>query len=131
MKYERDGEKLRCPKHKTRFVPGLEQCPGCAADPITPQAEDLAPPCPPPDGCRNSDDHERWLTELADDCREQADKLCTGKGRINYATAAKLLECAIKAARAAAEFTRSRERREYVKTLRKEALRLRRRGAGR
>lgn len=126
-KWTRHGAGLRCDKHDQVFG-RLGQCPQCVGDPVErPGAEGERALPPAPTGCRTSVEHEVWLTAIADFALEQARKLCSGKGRINYSTGAKFLECAIKANRAAAvEFTATRERRAYIKELRAERARLRR-----
>lgn len=123
-----------CERHGETFG-RLEQCAACKTDPVAPPETEAKIPIPEaPEGCRTSVQHEVWLTALAEYSLEQAKKLCTGKGRVNYSTAAKLIECAIKSMRAAAiDFALPRERRAYLKELRKDVRELRagrgRRGA--
>lgn len=129
MDWKRRGDKLHCKRHDVTFGQ-TEVCAKCVDDPgAIPTAElDTALP-PPPAGCRSSEDHEKWLTALASFAEKQAKGLCTGKNRINHSTASKLFDVAIKATRAAMEFTTTRERREWVRRMAAEARKLR--GAGR
>lgn len=91
----------------------------CDGDPGPLVVDEAPEPEAPPEGCLSANDHERVLTAMGRDAEAFARKLCTGKGRINYATAAKLFEVAIRAYRAAAEYTQTRERRNHVRWLEK------------
>lgn len=129
MHWKPRGDRLICERHdpdgKAPFE-RTEVCGACLTDPgPVPVAELEKPPPPPPKGCLSSEQHERGLTDLAKFAEDQARKLCKGKARINYSTAAKLFDVAIKATRAAAEFTSTRERREWIKQMHKAALKLR------
>jgi hypothetical protein len=123
-----DGDRIRCTRHGETFGP-REQCKGCGRDP-GPELEDVDVQDAPPDGCRTSNDHERHLTETATLIEERAKKLLAGggKGRINYATAFKGFEIALKYLTAAQSYTQTRERRAYIARLerRQRALHLRR-----
>jgi len=126
------GENDYCETHDYEWsrVDG-RACPTCLRErPPAPSPEsDWSPPLPP-EGCRSSVERERWLTEGTTYCHEQAKKLSGGvpgaKGRPNYSAAIKWMEAALKYARAASSFTETRERREYIKHLRKHAEALRR-----
>ena len=111
------GDRIRCTRHRSEFGP-RETCAKCITDPgpiLTEAPEEPAPA--PPEGCLDADQHERRLTEAATLLEERAKTLLTGKGRINYATAAKMYEVALKFYNAAAAYSSARVRREHVKRL--------------
>lgn len=136
MNWEPTADGLtRCLRHPESKPWGARgHCAACVADPgpeITDLEEQLAIA---PDGCLSSVAHEQKLTELAQLAEEMSTKLCNGiradgkKGRINYATAFKGLEIALKLYNAASAFTSTRERRDRVNRLerRQRALHARR-----
>lgn len=114
--------KQKCTRHDPKgaqlFGP-KQRCLACDADPgpIVVGGDDLAAPPAAPAGCLTAVEHERKLTELAEFIEDKSRKLCTGKGRINYATAFKGFELAIKAYNAASLYTQTRERRAHVAKL--------------
>jgi hypothetical protein len=123
--WRREGDKLIC-QHGTYELPLT--CPTCTQDPGELPDEVDEPLPSPPDGCLDTVAHERKLVALADYLEEKGKELCVDKGRINYATAARLFEVAIKARREASQQASVRERRAYVKA-REKRIRDRMRGA--
>src|SRR5262245_12521786 len=114
-----DDELYRCLRHpKEEPFPPWQPCPACTTDPAPEddggEVYEPGEPIAPPEGCTTSAQHERWFVELATHADEQARSLCRGKGRINYATAAKLFDVAIRARRAASDLCRWREDNETV-----------------
>lgn len=112
--WRRDGEKLIC-EHGTFELP--VSCPVCAAE--QPEADDDEvdePLPPPPDGCFSLEQHESWFGALADKARDTANNLADQDELDikDQSVIAKLWDTAIKARRAAAEFSAIRERRAYV-----------------
>lgn len=132
MAWLQRGPKNFCDDHNYEWVraDGVS-CPTCAGLnlPLPTPESDWSPPTPP-EGCRSSTEYEKWLTAVVSYCEEQARKLAGGvpgaRGRPNYSAGIKYMELALKAARNAADLTQTRERREYVKHLRKHAEKLRR-----
>ena len=114
-----DGKQLICLRHPDVAPFGRRYtCSGCDSDPGKSLSEPIEPPAaPPPKGCITAEQREQQLTELADYIVEQGKKLCKGKGSIDYARAAKLFEVAIRAHRAAGEYTQTRTRRAHVRWL--------------
>ncbi len=124
--WRRDGDALIC-EHGRYELPLT--CPICAQAPGELPEEQDEPQAAAPQGCRSTSDHERRLVELGDYLEARAKELCVDKGRINYATAARLFEVAIKAWREANQQAFVRERRAYVKQ-REKRLRDRARARG-
>jgi hypothetical protein len=123
-------DRIRCTRHDVEFGK-RETCSRCATDPpppLTIEEPDVLPAAPK--DCRSSEQHEQRLTVLAEFVETKARGLCTGKGRINYATAAKLFEVALKAWRAAGEYAMTRERRARVNRLERKMRELARGRAG-
>lgn len=118
----------------------LEECLACAAAPDRSELVELAEPIVPPKGCASSEQHERSFMRVARIAEEMVEKLLPpprkrkGKGidrrwgKVNFKAAAALLDVAIKATRAAAEHTATRERREHVRRLERRATALKSRG---
>jgi hypothetical protein len=125
-------DQIRCRYHKVTFEKGIESCPKCFVDPPPEldHADSVARPEPAPDGCFTSHEHEKRLTETALLIEQQSKKLMRGKGRINYATAFKGFEVALKYLNAAQAYTQTRERRTYVGRLERAARALQRRRGG-
>ena len=153
MSWELVGDRRRCARHDVTFG-ALETCQDCKADPGTKPDDAGEPPLPqPPAGCRSGEEHERRLTALAEYAEQLAHETADGtpapnvakakRGRAakakraqqpaylvepNPSLATKLLDVAIKAWRAAGEYTRERE--DAVRVSRLERLdRERRRSA--
>lgn len=126
------ADQVRCRYHKVTFEKGVEQCEKCLVDPPPELAQDdsVAQPEPPPSGCMTSHGQEKWLTDNALEIEKSAKKLLKGKGRINYATAFKGFEVALKFLSKAQELTHTRERRVYVARLERAARALHRRRHG-
>lgn len=109
------------------------RCVACDADPgplVVNADDELAAAPAAPEGCLSSTEHERRLTELAKFVEDKARALCKGKGRINYATAFKGFELAIKAYNAASVYTQTRERRVHVAKLERRRRDMHRRSGG-
>lgn len=100
-----------CPKHDVEYG-ALEQCGVCASgDRAEPTATKRAAAPKPPAGCRSIEQHERWLTKLADDALRDVQRLRKTKGK-DWHTEVAIKghrDTAIKAARAATELAAIRE----------------------
>lgn len=125
MNWERRGDSQHCKRHSLTFgLTGV--CLLCVNDPGALPTSDIETPLPaPPEGCHTSVEHEQWFTELAKSIASTAQGLAKGRARINYSTAAKLYDVAIKSMRTAVDLTTTRERREWVKHMAREARKLR------
>lgn len=80
---------------------------------------------PQPTGCREVDEHERELTELADKLQAQAVKLLETDLRIHIATGKELALASIRARKAAADLSLARAERDNDNALFDEYKRLR------
>ena len=125
------GDNDYCATHDYEWdrVKGVK-CPLCTKAKLKPpDPESDFKPALPPEGCRSSAEFERWLTEGATFYHGQAQKLAggvrEGRGRPNFSAAQKYAETALKYARAALEIVSTRERREWVKYLKKTNANLR------
>lgn len=119
------GDRKRCtvhdPKGEHLFGP-RESCADCKTSPALALIDhtDDAPPPAPPEGCLSAEQLEKRLTDMASFIEDKARALCKGgrgKKRIEYSTAFKGFELAIKAYSAAGEYTRTRERRANVRRM--------------
>ncbi len=122
------GNRKQCTIHDelgARLFSSTEQCPDCVRTP-TKRREALLdePPEPTPADCLAAVEHERRLTAIAILATDTAKDLCTGEDR-NIPEAAKMFDVAIKAHRAAGDYTISRERKNYVARLERTVQRLR------
>lgn len=124
-----DGDRKRCTEHDPKgehlFGP-RGSCAQCGTSPAFAIVDNSAAedePKPAPEGCLSGEDHERKLVELAKFLEDSSKALLVDengkrkKGRINYSTAFKGLELAIKAYSAAGEYTRRREQKQNVRRL--------------
>ena len=100
-----------CPKHGVEYG-ALEQCGVCAGgDPAEPVTTAKAAAPKPPRGCRSIEQHEQWLTKLADDALRDVARLRKAKTK-DWHTEVAIKghrDTAIKAARAATELAAVRE----------------------
>jgi hypothetical protein len=119
--WTREGDKVRC-HHGTLFDPSMEQCDKCVAEPAVDQ-DDIDEPLPvPPPGCMNSNEVEAWFIAIARAARRSA-RSVAGKGvRSNEGEIAKHRDTAIKAMRAASEFTLRRENEHLVRAREKRIM---------
>lgn len=122
------GNRLQCEDHGTTFG-ALEHCPQCPRGfEVLTDAGRLASLETPPTGCKNGAEHEKWFTEISEYSEEQAKKFSESTCRLEVGAAAKMIEVAIKARKAAALFTYTRERRAHVERLKQHRKQMRRGG---
>lgn len=120
-----DDGRTRCLRHPDQkpWAAREHACVGCESDPGPELGDDLEKLAEAPEGCLDSTQHERRLTELGQLAEEMTRLLATGiradgkKGRINYATVFDGLETALKLYRAAQALTATRERRVRIANL--------------
>jgi len=131
-----DGDRIRCARHDVIFRQGREICAKCKTDPGPELELELDVPDAPPEGCLSSTELERRLTADAKDIETWARALVVledggkRKGRINYATAFKGYEVALKFYNAAQALNATRERRAYIARLERRQRALHRRRGG-
>lgn len=120
-----DSNKQRCTVHDHAFG-RLDQCVECLRAPRRrAEHETDEPPEPTPADCLAAIEHEKRLTAIAAYADGVARELCGPGDDRNIPAAAKMFDVAIKAHRAAGEYTISRERKNYVARLERTVARLR------
>lgn len=131
------GDRKRCTIHDetgSRLFGRLEQCAECMRSPIPVQSREMEldeQPAIAPDGCLTAVLRERTLTGIALFAEEVGRELAAPETdankshRRNIPAAAKMLDLAIKAHRAAGEYSQTRERRDYVRRLERQVRKLR------
>lgn len=124
------GDRQQCSVHDPNgerlFAKG-QQCPGCvrARASFIPTVDLDDQPAAAPEGCLESTQRERQLTELAL-YAENIGRELSGPGNARHIPhAVKMLELAIRAYRSAGELAQVRERRDYVARLERQVKKLR------
>jgi hypothetical protein len=114
--WSKEGTDYRCLRHGVVFTPPAT-CAQCMSDPGPALDDEIDEPMdPPPKGCASLEAHEREFTKIASFAEKQARELVkVGLGTLSQNCAAKWIDTAVKARRAAADLAARREDEESVR----------------